>query len=56
VKDRAGVFEKSTKGYSSFIPKKLPPNPPLEIDSEMQELLSFADRMLGRFRTVYARR
>ena len=35
-------------GYKSFIPKKLPPVPPLHIDDEMIALLSAADRKLGR--------
>lgn len=35
-------------GYEAFIPKPLPPNPPLVIDDEMLDLLSRADRALGR--------
>ena len=48
MENRAGVFMKQPSGYNSFIPKKLPPNPPLSIDSEMLKLLSDADRKLGR--------
>lgn len=48
MKDRAGIYIKNLHGYSSFTPKKLPPEPPLEIDSEMQDVLSSADRNLGR--------
>lgn len=37
------------EGYSSFVPVKLPPsNPPLAFDLEMIDLLSEADRALGR--------
>lgn len=48
MKDRSGIYVSNALGYSSFIPKKLPPEPPLEVDSELQELLSQADRKLGR--------
>ncbi|MBE6650999.1 MAG: Fic family protein [Ruminococcaceae bacterium] len=46
--NRAGVIMKTTRGYSAFVPAKLPPDPPIIIDSEMQKLLSLADRKLGR--------
>lgn len=46
--DRAGQFMLSSTGYNAFIPKMLPPNPPINIDDEMQTLLSAADRKLGR--------
>lgn len=46
--NRAGTFFKEPSGYYSFVPKKLPPDPPIKIDSEMLGLLSKADRMLGR--------
>jgi len=39
---------KTLKGYFAFVPAKLPPNPPIKVDSEMQKLLSQADRKLGR--------
>lgn len=35
-------------GYKSFVPAKLPPDPPIQYDAEMQSLLSAADRKLGR--------
>ena len=35
-------------GYDSFVPAKLPPDPPIAVDNEMQALLSEADRKLGR--------
>ncbi len=46
--NRAGYFMNSTVGYKAFVPAKLPPEPPIEIDAEMQSLLSLADRKLGR--------
>lgn len=46
--NRAGTFIIQPTGYKSFKPKKLPPEPPISYDSEMIELLSRADRMLGR--------
>jgi Fic family protein len=36
------------KNYRAFIPAPLPPDPPIQIDSDMQVLLSQADRALGR--------
>ena len=48
MKNRAGVFMNQPSGYTSFIPKKLPPDPEVKIDAEMMKLLSDADRKLGR--------
>ncbi|MDB5538730.1 MAG: Fic family protein [Devosia sp.] len=46
---RAGRYVAQPLGFSAFIPSALPPqNPPLAIDTEMQDLLSNADRALGR--------
>ncbi|MEE4208053.1 MAG: Fic family protein [Parvularcula sp.] len=36
------------EGYDAFIPRELPPDPPIKFDDEMQGLLSKADRALGR--------
>lgn len=47
-KDRAGVFIDSGVGYKAFVPKKLPPKPPIILDAELISLLSVADRKLGR--------
>lgn len=44
---RSGACVKQIQGYLAFIPKPLPPEP-LIIDWEIQELLSKADRALGR--------
>jgi Fic family protein len=45
---RAGRYVRQLAGYKAFIPSDLPPDPALEIDAEMQRLLSRADRALGR--------
>ncbi|MFO7618436.1 MAG: Fic family protein [Thermoplasmata archaeon] len=45
---RAGKYVEDKDGVLSFWPIDLPPNPPLEIDSEMADLLSRAERSLGR--------
>ncbi len=43
-----GEFQNQEEGFKAFIPSPLPPDPPVEIDQEMQQLLSRADRALGR--------
>lgn len=43
-----GRYIRQMEGYSAFIPTALPPDPPVEIDGEMQALLSRSDRALGR--------
>jgi len=45
---RAGVYVEQAEGYRAFIPKTLPPNPAIAIDDELAELLSKANRALGR--------
>lgn len=44
---RTGHVVTTLTGYQTFIPNKLPPNPPVLMDDEMQYLLSAADRKLG---------
>ena len=46
--DRAGRYRLHPEGYRAFLPKPLPPDPPLRIDPELQALLSHADQALGR--------
>lgn len=46
--ERAGRYEHQPAGYQAFIPKRLPPDPPLKVDAEMWRLLSQADRAVGR--------
>lgn len=45
---RAGNYISQPSGYKAFIPNPLPPQPPVNIDDEMWQLLSIADRCLGR--------
>ena len=47
-KHRAGKYVTQLTGYRAFIPSVLPPEPPVRLDSELQSLLSQADRALGR--------
>ncbi len=46
--DRAGRYKKPKEGYKTFVPKPLPPDPPLKLDSSLLKLLSKADQSLGR--------
>lgn len=45
---RSGRYIRQPAGYRAFIPAALPPSPPLDVDEQMQNLLSRADRALGR--------
>lgn len=45
---RAGTFIHQPEGFNSFVPKPLPPDPPIKYDEELHTLLSSADRALGR--------
>jgi len=46
--NRAGRYIRQTTGYSAFLPEPLPPHPPIQLEGDIQELLSKADRALGR--------
>lgn len=48
VSGRAGRYVKQPQGYRAFIPKGLPPDPPVRIDDELWTLLARAERALGR--------
>jgi Fic family protein len=51
VSDRTGNFIRASDGGETFFifhPRPLPPEPPLEIDIELQELLDTANQTLGR--------
>ena len=48
AQDRAGRYVSQPTGYRAFIPKPLPPDPPLAQSDELGRLLSDADRALGR--------
>jgi Fic family protein len=45
---RAGKFVAQPGGFRAFMPAPLPPNPPLEIGSDLSRVLSAADLALGR--------
>ncbi len=45
---RAGRYVTQPEGYRAFVPNPLPPDPELQMDHELQTLLSNADRALGR--------
>ena len=46
--DRAGSYRRLADGLRAFLPKPLPPDPPLDMDEPLQVLLSDADQSLGR--------
>jgi Fic family protein len=51
ISARAGHFVTASSGsggYKTFSPKPLPPDPPLEIDADLQRLLDQANQALGR--------
>ena len=45
---RAGQYLPQPGGYRAFIPRNLPPDPPVAIDGELLALLSRADQAIGR--------
>src|SRR6185312_2129953 len=45
---RAGHYELQPSGVRAFIPAPLPPDPPVRISDNLQQVLSDADRALGR--------
>ncbi|MCK4940900.1 Fic family protein [candidate division WOR-3 bacterium] len=48
MSERAGTFVQQPGGFRAFIPKPLPPDPPIIYDEELQSLLSNADRAIAR--------
>lgn len=48
LKDRAGGSVTQPEGYSAFVPKPLPPDPPLALDASLLSLLEEAVGELGR--------
>jgi len=48
IESRCGHFIHRKEGYQAFIPKGLPPDPPLNFDTDLQTLLSDADRSIAR--------
>ena len=50
MKNRAGEYMTNLRGelqYKSFLPRPLPPSPPVELDEETVNLLSKANRSIG---------
>ncbi len=45
---RGGRYVRQPSGYRAFMPAQLPPNPPISLEGELQQLLPQADRALGR--------
>jgi Fic family protein len=45
---RAGRYVRQPVGYSAFLPRALPPEPPVRVEGRLQRLLSEADLALGR--------
>lgn len=45
---RAGRWVAQPEGYRAFVPKPLPPDPPLRLHARLQTALSRADQALGR--------
>src|SRR5258708_39803059 len=46
--DRTGSYITQIGGYKAFIPKSLPPDPPIRLDGELLQLLSQENIALGR--------
>jgi len=47
-KNRTGRYVKQLTGYRAYIPKLLPPTPPIKYNGELRNLLSEADRALAK--------
>ena len=50
MNNRAGEYKTNLAGelqYKSFLPKPLPPDPPIELDNETVSILSKLNRSLG---------
>lgn len=45
--NRAGSYQRQPEGYRAFIPNALPPSPPLQLDGDIQSLLSQAAHAVG---------
>jgi cell filamentation protein, protein adenylyltransferase len=45
---RAGRYVRQAEGYFTFLPAKLPPDPPIEYSAYLANLLSRADIAIGR--------
>lgn len=45
---RAGAYVPQSSGIRAFVPKALPPDPPIELSNELQNQLAEASLALGR--------
>ena len=48
ISDRAGKYVMGIEGYKAYVPNKLPPQPSIDLNTELVSLLSLAERKLGR--------
>jgi Fic family protein len=48
LKERAGKYKKQKGGFETFVPRPLPPDPPIELDNKLLNYLSKADVAVGR--------
>ncbi len=48
MEGRAGTYVLQPGGYRAFLPRPLPPGPPLRMDAALSSLLSEADQAIGR--------
>lgn len=58
MKTRAGYYRTNLSGdmaYKSFVPSPLPPNPPVQIDAEMAQLLIKANSQLAVLQSISSR-
>ena len=46
--NRSGAYRQQPTGYKAFFPAQLPPDPPVKIEGELQNLLSNADMSMAR--------
>ena len=46
--ERTGKYVMTLEGYKAYVPEKLPPEPPVNLDAKLITLLSAADHKLGR--------
>ncbi len=58
MNNRAGIYKNNLSGemaYKSFIPSVLPPNPPIELDKDVVDLLVKANRQLALLEGISSR-
>ncbi len=46
--NRSGAYTQQSSGYKAFIPRPLPPDPPIQLSKGLPKLLSQADRAIAR--------